>query len=235
MAKTHVFCYGFFMLVAQKLSFARGRVMIFSNFSCKLKDGDVLWLVGDNGAGKTTLLKTLLGRLPATGGDVTWQNKKNSYRPGDEEYQSACFYLGHKHGGAANMQGDITVDAFLRFSKKLWRGVAPVEDVAKTLQLHPHLSKKIKELSSGMQKKLQLAAMLWAGQQEPTHGQKKIWLLDEPFTALDDKTKKWLWQWLAARARRGDNIIFTSHDNLMGNHGAAITGAIHKKIKKIYL
>ena len=185
----------------------------------------MLWLMGDNGAGKTTLLKLLLGRLPISDGDVFLQDKKKIHRTNDESYQQACFYLGHHQGGAATMQGDTTVVTYLRFIKKLWRGVESIATVATTLQLERHLTKKIKELSSGMQKKLQLAAMLWAARQ------KTLWLLDEPFTALDNDSKQWLWQWLVTRANTGNKIIFTSHDGIE----SIIARQPFKKIEKIYL
>ena len=212
----------FFMLVAKKLSFARGRVMIFSNLSFQLQDGEILWLVGNNGAGKTTLLKLLLGRLQPTEGEVQLQAKQGTWKTTDADYHGRCFYLGHHHGTGSD---DGSVIKYLQFVKKLWRGKESIEAIARQLQLQPYLTKKIKELSSGTQKKLQLAAMLCAAPQ------KTLWLLDEPFTALDKKTKQWLWQWLVARARGGDKIIFTSHDNI----DADIDSKTIKKIKKIYL
>ena len=212
----------FFMLVVKKLSFARGRVMVFSNLSFQLQNGEILWLVGNNGAGKTTLLKLLLGRLQPTAGAVQAQNKQGILKTTDADYHAGCFYLGHHHGGQG---GDGSVMAYLQFIKKLWRGKDSIETIARQLQLQPYLTKKIKELSSGAQKKLQLAAMLCAAPQ------KSLWLLDEPFTALDKKTKQWLWQWLVARARGGDKIIFTSHDNIDGD----VDSKTIKKIKKIYL
>ncbi len=214
------------MLTVQKLSFVRGRNIIFSNISFQIQSGDMVWLMGDNGAGKTTLLKILLGYLQPTQGKVLWHD--NSL---DTDYQSTCFYLGH--GGIA--QNDMTLTTYLTFIKNLWqkneaklanKNLQDEESLIKSLELDKHLSKKIKDLSAGTQKKIQLASMIYAAPR------KSMWLLDEPFAALDKKTKAWLWQWLAARINNGDQIIFTSHET---DHQAMINPTLHKKIKEIRL
>ncbi|MGI9461289.1 MAG: ABC transporter ATP-binding protein [Alphaproteobacteria bacterium] len=191
------------MLVVKNLSFLRDNVIIFSNFSFRLGYGDILWLQGDNGAGKTTLFKILLGQLLPSAGNILWHNKQV-----DDDYRAVCFYLRH-NGFAYN---ELTVKNYLIFIKKLWGGKNNINFIAKKLQLQTSLTKKIKHLSAGMQKKLQLANIFYAADK------KSIWFLDEPFTTLDKTTKKMLWQWLLMRKKQGDSIIFTSHDHDIIHH-----------------
>lgn len=189
------------MLNIEGLAVEREERLLFSGLSVSLSAGEGLHIVGENGAGKTTLLRVLCGLTSQVAGNVSWCGQDVSvFR---EEYYSDLLYLGHKNANKTELN--------CRENLRLALGVLSVSDEAISDALHDaglglisHLPTRF--LSQGQQRRLSLARLLLT--------ESKLWILDEPYVALDYKAIDWLNAHLERHLKRGGMLILTSHQAL---------------------
>ena len=169
-----------------KLTKSYGSKLALPPFSCTLAAGEIVCLLGQSGCGKTTLLRLLLGLEAPTGGALT----------GLPERISAVF------------QEDRLCPAFsavTNVSLALGRQV-PCEDAVSLLTelgLGDALSKPVRELSGGMQRRVAIARSLL----RPAD----LYLMDEPFKGLDEGTRKTVMD-LVLQRTRGKTLLVVTHD-----------------------
>ncbi len=162
--------------------------------------GTILNIIGDNSSGKTTLLKTL-----ATLNDGFEQSLYyNNINILDcfEKYRSLISYMGHD----SFLFEDLTVIENLEFWAKIHGRELTIAPVSMVFDLYTFFDKKIKHLSAGTRKKILLTILLLSNS--------NIWLLDEPFSNLDDKSVKILLNILQAKSQQNGIVILTSHNNI---------------------
>ncbi|WP_206434483.1 cytochrome c biogenesis heme-transporting ATPase CcmA [Iodobacter ciconiae] len=186
-----------------KLSAQRADRLLFSGLSFALHAGQCLHLRGANGAGKTTLLKILAGLSTAQDGEISWQGRPLA-KWGDD-YYGMLHYLGHKDG----LKDLLSPLANLRIAADL-SGQALSEAAAlKTLAqagLIRQSDLAVRVLSQGQKKRAALARLLAIS--------RPLWLLDEPFVALDQAAQKQLGEWISRHNHDGGIVILTSHQAL---------------------
>ncbi len=190
-------------LIADNLTIARGDVHLCSQVKFNVASGQILHIQGSNGIGKTTLLMMLAGLLPIPENhskkkSLDWANASLSEWP--------VLYIGHSTGLNAGLsvrenldflQG-INTDSSANLSLALdLVGLSGYEDVA------------VSRLSSGQKRRVGLAR-LWL-----SHDSEALWLLDEPFNALDATMTARLSERLAQHIEQGGRVILTSHQALM--------------------
>lgn len=180
-------------LVLRGVSCVRGERVLFRDLDARVEPGTIAWLRGANGQGKTTLLRTLAGlsapaagtiELPATGAPL--------------------LYLGHANG----LKDDLTVAESLAFLLRLGT-TAPVAggQVGAALTRFGMATRRhapVRTLSQGQRRRValaRLAAVEGAG----------LWLLDEPYDALDADGVAVLDELLADHSRRGGLVVLASH------------------------
>jgi heme exporter protein A len=190
-------------LTADNLVGVRGERLLFEKLNFKLSSGSVLYLQGANGSGKTTLLRIICGLSKPYEGAVNWCGENiNSLA---EDYHKHVLYIGHLPG----IKEDLTALENLRFSLVL-SGVEVSEDkaaeVLKELGLANGLNLPTRMLSQGQKRRVALAR-LWL-QDLP------IWILDEPFTALDANATDMLKQKIEAFANEGGIVVMTTHQEV---------------------
>jgi heme exporter protein A len=190
-------------LTADNLVGVRGERLLFDKLNFKLSSGSVLYLQGANGSGKTTLLRIICGLSKPYEGAVNWCGENiNSLA---EEYHKHVLYIGHLPG----IKEDLTALENLRFSLAL-SGVEVSEnkaaEVLKELGLANGLNLPTRMLSQGQRRRVALAR-LWL-QDLP------IWILDEPFTALDANAANMLKQKIEAFANDGGIVVMTTHQEV---------------------
>lgn len=179
---------------------------LFADLSFSVCSGDLLQLAGPNGAGKTTLLRLLAGLNHDYLGDVTWQGLPLSkIYP---EYAHQRLYLGH----LSAVKKSLTPLENLRWlmaseeinDDELWQALeeAGLAGYEETLCQH---------LSAGQQRRVALARLCIT--------RMPLWILDEPFTALDKAGVTWLEQKMQQQVSRGGAVIITSHHALEGIPG----------------
>jgi heme exporter protein A len=193
-------------LTADSLVGVRGDRLLFEKLSFELNGGSVLYLQGANGSGKTTLLRTLCGLSKPYQGAVNWCGENISTLA--EEYSKHVLYIGH----LPSIKEDLTALENLRFSLALSGtdiSVDKASEALKMLGLAKGLNLPTRMLSQGQKRRVALAR-LWL-QDLP------LWILDEPFTALDTHATELLKQKIEAFANDGGIVVMTTHQEVALN------------------
>ena len=193
-------------LSVTNLAVVRGERMLFDNLNFELKNGSVMYLQGANGAGKTTLLRTLCGLSQPYAGSIGWNSEGIASLA--EEYSKNVLYIGHLPG----IKEDLTALENLQFSLALLGTEASnnqVTEVLTLLGLGKCLNLPTRMLSQGQKRRVVLAR-LWL-QHLP------LWILDEPFTALDAAATDLLKQKIESIADDGGMVVMTSHQDFTLN------------------
>jgi heme exporter protein A len=195
-------------LQLDRVACARGGRAVCRGLSFTLEAGGLVWLRGPNGSGKTTLLRVVAGLAPPAAGCLRWGGEP---LPDSAGYRRSRVYLGHANG----LRDDQTADEALEFACDL-QGLATSVDVRRQalarLDLSGHADAPVRTLSQGQRRRVALARLLL--QRVPA-----LWILDEPFEALDAAGVGELNQALTAHRRRGGSVLMTSHLPIDGPDG----------------
>ncbi len=195
-------------LYAHELTVSRSEQVLLEDADLHLAPSTITYLYGENGAGKTSLMRCLAGLLPADHGVVYW-NKKPISHP-DSGYFQDLIFLAH----SLSMKNELTIAENLRFYANLrLKGRVhqkslsnDISGVLRELGIGGLENRMFAELSAGQQHKVALARLML----EPA----KIWILDEPFVNLDQKTRGWLADKTLAFKEQGGVVLFTSHHHI---------------------
>lgn len=192
------------LLTALALCCVRQDRVLFDAVDLELAAGELLHISGKNGAGKSSLLRILAGLATPDEGQVLWCGEPLSHRssnsaPQSDFAQSLCF-IGHLSG----VQPQLTALENLEF----WQAAFALKKtdyfaVLATLGLAGLEDIPCQMLSAGQQRRVSLAR-LWLTQA-------KLWILDEPFTALDQSAIQLLQQQFKRHLEQGGAIILTTH------------------------
>jgi heme exporter protein A len=188
-------------LAAASLGGQRGERPLFRALELTLRPGAVVWLRGRNGRGKTSLLRLLAGLSTPAHGAVLCDGRPLSRRA--PEWRRRLLYVAHVNA----LKDDLNVAESLRFLGTLHGRTPEAEEIDAALSLLgvDHLrDRPVRTLSQGQRRRSALARL--ALPQPPS-----IWLLDEPFDALDDEGIQALHGLLSAQVRRGGSVLLTSH------------------------
>ena len=184
-------------LEIEQLGFERNEQLVFSPVSFSLNPGQIMQVVGPNGVGKTTLLRLLTTLLQPSQGLLRWQQQ--SVLTDAEGYRAQVYYLGHKLA----LSPDMSAWENLTFLTALHGMSSELAPALAAVGLKALADRPCREMSSGQQRRVALAC-LWLTQA-------RLWILDEPFTALDHATCAMLASRIEAHAAAGGMVIFTSH------------------------
>ncbi len=191
------------LLQVQGLSCVRGDRCLFSKLDFPLSRGELLYVHGHNGCGKTTLLRALCGLVLPDEGDILWQGE--SIRRLREDYTREVLYLGHLNG----IKGDLTGVENLRISAALdGHGVTENEawNALERIGLHGHEDLPTRVLSQGQKRRVGLARLLI--------NRSPLWILDEPFSALDVGAVELLQLVIREHLEKGGMVILTTHQEV---------------------
>ena len=196
-------------LEARNLSCVRGNKKLFRNLSFSLSEGELLWVQGQNGAGKSSFLKILTGLLTPEKGGIFWQDK--AVLTQETDYKQAFGFLGHQHGLKRNLTIEENISYHLALTGKPIKKVNEKQpNLLSRFQLSDVRNFFPHQLSAGQQRKAALISLML---KEPT-----IWVLDEPFTALDMNSQMLLNTLMREHLFAGGMIVMASHINLDGDH-----------------
>lgn len=192
------------MLQAVALGCSRGERRLFTDLNVKVERGTVLTVVGENGSGKTSLLRIFSSLLPPEQGSVLWEGQ--DIHQLKELYSAELTYIGHLNG----IKDDLTPLENLTSSMSLAGEPCSNNGAKEALEaiglkrpIH-HLSSKV--LSQGQKRRVALAR-LWLST-------RPLWLLDEPFTSLDQAATGVVTQQLHTHLQRGGLAVVVTHQEV---------------------
>ena len=185
------------LLALDNLTVQRGEIPLCEAVTLNLAAGSICHLVGANGTGKTTLLMQLAGLLPVLTGDVYYQ--------GTVSLPIQPLYVSHQLG----IHPNLTVAQNLTFLLNLY-GITPskadINDALVWVGLQGFETISSSHLSAGQTRRITLARLYLL-----TPKVTPLWLLDEPFTALDVDMVARMEERLRDFANEGGAILMTSH------------------------
>lgn len=195
-------CY--LMLEGKDLACVRGERTLFSHLNFDLHEGELLLVQGANGSGKTSLLRMVCGLMAPEFGDILWRGEKiGAVR---EIYHAEMTYFGH----APAVKEDLSALENLDFSCRL-AGIPVVVDDLKGalgyLGLAHCQDLPAKSLSQGQRRRVGLARLLLT--------RTKLWILDEPLTALDQAALQLVQSLIGEHLQRGGMAMLTTHQPAM--------------------
>ncbi len=193
------------MLSAEGLGAQRGERPLFRGLTLRLQAGEVVWLRGRNGRGKTTLLRILAGLSPPARGQALLDGQPVHRLVA--ELRTRLLYLAHANG----LKDDLTVSEALQFLARLQGARPTAAELAAALEqvgMGARATAQVRTLSQGQRRRVALARLALDQQLQRMPA---VWLLDEPFDALDDEGVQMLNQLLTLHARAGGSALLTSH------------------------
>ncbi|MDP2227495.1 MAG: cytochrome c biogenesis heme-transporting ATPase CcmA [Moraxellaceae bacterium] len=188
------------MLDARHLQASRDDRVLFTGLDFCLAPGEVLQVAGPNGAGKTTLLSGIAGLFPLDRGDVRW--KGESLIDDADRFLREMTWLGHQPG----LKLMLSPRENLRWLSRL-RGLSPepaaVDAALEKTGLYGYEDVPLARLSAGQRRRAGLARLFVEAS--------PLWILDEPFTAIDRQGVAELEGWLRDHAAAGGMVLLTTH------------------------
>ena len=191
------------VLKAHALSCVRGERELFADLNLQVHAGECLHVRGENGVGKTSLLRLLTGLSKPESGEILWKGQAITLDP--SQYHRDLLFLGHRDA----LKDDLTALENIQM-------YAAIDDIALTqeqalsslwrfgIRGREHLP--VSCLSAGQKRRVLMARMATR--------QAKLWILDEPFNALDINAVQALQTLIAQHQERGGLIVLTSHQNI---------------------
>lgn len=190
------------LLELHNLACERDERFLFARLNASFYAGQVVQILGPNGSGKTTLLRILACVSQDFHGDIRWQGQERANMRW--EYASDLLYLGHLPG----IKKSLTPLENLRWYAAVQGGVSDGEliEALAQVQLAGYEDTPCYRLSAGQLRRVALARLVFS--------RVKVWILDEPFTALDKSGVAQLEARLAAHAQAGGLVLVTSHQDI---------------------
>lgn len=184
-------------LIVNNLSCQKGYKLLFENLSFELNSGEVLKVSGPNGSGKTSLMKILAGLSSFETGSIDYDDTKIN----SERYNLDFLYLGH----LAALSPELSCLENLKYTMRLGNDSLDLDfsDALKKVGLEKFENELVGKLSAGQKKRIALSLLFIT--------QSKVWLLDEPFSALDSRAIKIIETRVEDHCNSGGICILTTH------------------------
>lgn len=196
------------MLTVSNLQCVRGDRCLFEDLDFSLSPGELLHLHGHNGSGKTTLLRTLCGLVMPAAGEIRWRGEL--IRELAEDYTREVLYIGHKNAikddltGLENLLTASILDGHQVTERDAWQALDRIG-----LRGFEDLPTKV--LSQGQKRRVAMARLLVT--------EASLWVLDEPFVALDKAAVAMLQEVIARHVENGGLAMLTTHQDVALTEG----------------
>lgn len=192
------------LISASNLTCIREERLLFDQLTFAIDAGDIVQIEGPNGSGKTSLLRILAGLSQPFEGDIFYKDQLiNQSR---EEFHQNLLYLGHLPGVKGEMSAQENLDFNLTLHG-LHSKADEVEEILSLVNLAGFEDSLASHLSAGQHRRISLARLY--------KSTAKIWILDEPFTAIDKQGVHSLEQLFKAHIKQGGCVILTTHQDLL--------------------
>lgn len=188
------------MLAVSNLCAVRDDRVLFEHLNFTVAAGEIMQVVGANGTGKTTLLNGLMGLAPLEVGQITWQ--QHDILDDASAFKSNVSFIGHLLG----LKSLLTPLENLQFLAQLQQKKITLNEFMAALKkvgLYGYEDTPVANLSAGQKRRVALARLFIE--------KSLLWVLDEPFTAIDHAGVQALEQWLIQHAQQGGMVLLTTH------------------------
>lgn len=188
------------MLRGEGLAAIRGDRSLFAGLELELDAGELLYVNGPNGSGKTTLLRMLCGLVLPAAGRVLWKGEE-IHQLGDG-FRAELLYCGHHNA----VKDDLSGLENLRTASRLAGfdlNEAEALEALERMGLSGYEDLPTRVLSQGQKRRVGLARLLLS--------QASLWVLDEPFNALDVSAVESLQSTIRGHLDGGGMVVLTTH------------------------
>ena len=184
--------------------------VLFDGLDFDFQSGQIIRIAGPNGAGKSTLMRILLGMSAGFEGDLTFNHKPlNKVR---YEFNAQLLYLGHQVGIKGNLTPEENLKALNPSADK-----NTIYAALDKVGLRGFEDLLCQGLSAGQQRRVALARLFIEA--------KKLWILDDPFTAIDKDGVAELESIIVDHAKQGGLVILTTHHEISADVTTLMLGA----------
>ena len=179
--------------------------LIFSDVSISYNDGDIGIIMGPNGCGKTTLIRSICGIQALDEGQILLD--KIDIKNHNNNYMDKIIYIGHKN----SLNNDFSVYENLEYLSAFDSSskINKINEAMKYFDIYKYRNYMVSEISEGNKKKVSLARLLIS--------QKKVWILDEPLSYLDDTAVNIFTNLILNHQKKGGITIASTHYDFSKN------------------
>lgn len=188
------------LLELRHLTLERDERVLFGGLDLVMAEGDIIQILGPNGAGKTTLLRALAQLNPDYQGEIRYRGELITESAW--EYACDCLYLGH----LAGIKKSLSPRENLLWYTAQVNTRMTVDNALARVGLKGYEDSPCYQLSAGQLRRVALARLHLSSA--------RIWILDEPFTAIDKPGVKALEALITEHSAHGGLVLLTSHQDL---------------------
>jgi len=186
------------ILKVKNLNCQRSGKVVLQGLNFEVEAGKNVEIIGSNGSGKTTLLRLLLGFINDYDGDIYWNDSKVPSKLQEKDIH--CFYQGHQIG----IKPLLTVYENLKFSSSGFNSSEEeITSVANKVGIKTFLNRQSASLSAGQKRRIAIGRWLLKDF--------NLYLIDEPFTTLDDEGVELIKGVVTELNNRGASFLITGH------------------------
>ena len=189
------------VLAVQDLALMRGGRLVLRNLNFHVGVGETLAICGPNGAGKTSLLRAIAGLLEPHAGRIVVQQTNGTAESG-EERELLVGWIGHQDG----IKPQLTPSEHLTFHTKYYQLEGNIDAALAQTGLARVRDLPAQYLSAGQRRRLALARLMLTP--------RPLWLLDEPFSALDTEGRDLVRRGIEQHCEHGGSAIAATHEPL---------------------
>ena len=186
------------ILKVKNLNCQRSGKVVLQGLNFEVEAGKNVEIIGSNGSGKTTILRLLLGFINDYDGDIYWDDSEVPSKLQEKDIH--CFYQGHQIG----IKPLLTVYENLKFSSSGFNSSEEeITSVANKVGIKTFLNRQSASLSVGQKRRIAIGRWLLKDF--------NLYLIDEPFTTLDDEGVELIKGIVTELNNRGASFLITGH------------------------